>query len=93
MDSNTGTGPMAKEPKHSSKWQSEWKRYNMSESRKGPSFVHCNICGTDFSVASGGVHDVKHDVDEKKHGETALGMASQSSRAVCMWQNKGHSYS
>ena len=78
MDSDRGAGPMAKKPKCSSKWQSEWKRYNVSENRKRPSFIHYNICGTDFSVASRGVHHVKHHVDGMKHSETACGMPSQS---------------
>ena len=52
--------------------------YNMSESQRGPSFVHCNICGTEFSVASGGAHVVKRHVEGKKHSELARGMASQS---------------
>ena len=34
-------GPATKKPKRASKWQHEWKRYNMSESRKGSSYVHC----------------------------------------------------
>ena len=28
---------------------------NMKPSNKGPSSAYCNICSTDFSVASGGV--------------------------------------
>lgn len=55
---------------------------DMSESRKGPSFVHCSICSTDFSVASGGLYDVKrHIIDGKKHSEAARGMTSQSTLA------------
>lgn len=50
----------------------------MSESRRGPSFVHCSICGTEFSVASGGAHEVKRHMEGKKHSELARGMASQS---------------
>ena len=33
--------------------------YSMKESKRGASFVHCIICSTDFSVASGGVHEIK----------------------------------
>ena len=81
MDSEIVSGPLAKKLKHASRWQSEWKRYNMNESRKGPSFVHCNICSTDFSVASGGLYDVKRHIDGKKHSEAARGMTSQSTLA------------
>ena len=49
----------------------------MTESKKGPSYVHCSICGTDYSVASGGVHDVKHHIESKKDCELARGMTSQ----------------
>lgn len=51
--------PVIMKQKRASKWQSEWKRYNMNESRKEFSFIYCNVCGTDFSVTSGGAHDVK----------------------------------
>ena len=34
----------------------------MTASKKGPSYVHCSVCGTDFSFASGGVHEVKRHV-------------------------------
>lgn len=51
----------------------------MSESRKGPSFVHCDICGTDFSIASGGFHKVKRHVEGKRHVERAREAVGQSS--------------
>ena len=51
----------------------------MSESRKGPSFVHCDICGTDFSIASGGSHKVKRHVEGKRHVERAREAVGQSS--------------
>ena len=59
----------------------------MSESRKGPSFVHCNICGTDFSVASGGAHEVRRHMDSKKHGELARGMTSPSTIIFSLRKN------
>ena len=62
-------GPATKKPKRVSKWQHEWKRYNMSESRKGSSYVHCDICGTDFSIAGGGSHEVKRHVEGRRHIE------------------------
>ena len=37
----------------------------MKQSKGGASFVHCNHCGNDFSIAFGGVHEV--------HGVQALG--------------------
>ena len=48
------SGPSSKKAKRSCKWQSDWKRYHMSESKRGASYAHCDICQTDFSVASGG---------------------------------------
>ena len=61
--------PTRKKTKRDSKWQDDWKKYNMKPSKKGPSFAHCNICSTDFSVASGGVHEIKRHVGRKKHCE------------------------
>ena len=54
----------------------------MTESKKGVSYVHCNICGSDFSVASGGIHEVKRHAESKKHSELACGMTSQSTLAA-----------
>ena len=34
---------------------------------KSASYVHCNVCLADFSVASGGVHDLKRLINSKKH--------------------------
>ena len=34
---------------------------------KGASYVHCNVCLADFSVASGGFHDLKRLINSKKH--------------------------
>ena len=50
----------------------------MKESRKGSSFVYCNICCTDFSVASGGLHEVKRHIASKKHLELAKQSVGQS---------------
>ena len=41
---------MAKRFKRPSKFQPEWARYNMSASKKGPSYVHCKVCAVDISV-------------------------------------------
>ncbi len=71
-----------KKIKRASKWQDEWKRYNMCVSRRGPTFVHCCICGTDFSVASGGVNEVKRHAQGKRHTERAQQTSSQASIAT-----------
>ena len=73
--SDSKAGPAAKKAKRSCKWQPSWKRYNVTAS---PSYVHCSVCGTDFSVASGCVHEVKRHVESKKHCELARRMTSQS---------------
>ena len=46
----------------------------MNKSKKGPSFIHCKICTVDFSVAGGGVHEVKRHMETKKHKDNAKGM-------------------
>ena len=76
--SDSEAGPAAKKAKRSCKWQPPWKRYNVTVSKRGPSYIHCSVCDNDFSVTSGGVHDVKHHVERKKHFELARGMTSQS---------------
>ena len=53
--------------KRASKWQADWKRYNMTSSGKGSSCAYCNTCGVDFAVAGGGVHEVKRHIQTKKH--------------------------
>ena len=70
--------PPSKRTKRASKWQDEWKKYNMKQSKRGESYVYCNICCTDFSVASGGVHEVKRHMSSKKHGELAKQSAGQT---------------
>ena len=51
----------------------------MCESRKSPTYAHCNLCGTDFSVASGGFNEVKRHVEGRRHTERAQQTAGQSS--------------
>ena len=80
-------GPAAKKAKRSCKWQPEWKLYHMAESKKGASYVICNIYGSDFSVASGSIHDVKRHAECKKHSELARGMTSQSTFAATFENN------
>ena len=64
LDSEAGpstslSGPAPKKSKRACKWQEEWKQYNMRASKRGPSFVHCTVCSLDYSVVSGGIHQVK----------------------------------
>ena len=66
----TSVGPAPKKTKRPSKWQPEWARYNVSATRKGSTYVHCEVCDTDFTVAGGGVHEVKRHMETKKHMET-----------------------
>eukprot|EP00117_Sycon_ciliatum_P023044 scpid92567/ scgid19699/ len=51
----------------SSKGQSEWTKYGMKPSKKGLQFAFCTLCSCDFSVAGGGVHEVKRHCDSRKH--------------------------
>ena len=71
--------PPAKIPKRSSKWQPEWTKYCMSASKKGSSYAHCNVCAVDFSVAGGGVHEVKRHLESKKHKDNAKSLENQPS--------------
>ena len=59
--------PARKKPKRSSRWQKEWKCFNMVHSEKGSSYAHCKTCAVDFSVAGGGLHEVKRHIQAKKH--------------------------
>ena len=74
-------GPSSKKAKRVCKWQPEWKRYHLTESNKGATYVSCTICRADFSVASGGLHEVKRHIESKKHKELASGMTSQPTLA------------
>ena len=47
----------------------------MSGSKRDAYYAYCNICHTDFSEASGGIHEVKRHIESKKHKELAAGMA------------------
>ena len=80
-------GPAAKKAKRSCKWQPEWKCYHITEIKKGASYVHCNIYGSDFFIASGGIHDVKRHVESKKDSELAHGMTNHSTLAATFEKN------
>ena len=63
--------------KRSCKWSIDWKRYYMTPSKKGVSYVCCTLCHTEFSIASGGIHDVRRHAEGKKHREFARSVSSQ----------------
>ena len=63
--------------KRSCKWSAERKRYRMTPSKKGVSYMYCMPCQTDILIASGGVYDVRRHVNGKKHKEYARSIASQ----------------
>ena len=71
MAEKSSVEPSAKKPKRASKWQSEWTKYRLSASKKGSSYAYCNVCLVDFSIAGGGVHEVKRHLDSKKHQDNA----------------------
>ena len=51
-----------------SKYQSEWShKYGMKRSSRGETFAYCSVCNVDFSVAGGGVFQVKCHCQSKKH--------------------------
>ena len=55
-----------------SKYQSEWShKYSMKCSGRGETFAYCSVCNVDFSVAGGGVFQVKHHCQSKKHSSRA----------------------
>ncbi len=67
----------SKKAKCACRWQPDWKRYFLSKSSRGDSYAYCTICRGDFSVASGGLHEVKRHVESKKHKEYLSGAANQ----------------
>ena len=46
----------------------------MAHSEKGSSYAHCKTCVVDFSVAGGGLHEVKRHIQTKKHQDNVIGM-------------------
>ena len=63
-------GPGApKRPKRECSHQTEWKNCGVSASRRGPTFAHCDYCGTEISIGHGGVNDVKKHLATSKHQE------------------------
>ena len=49
----------------------------MAPSRKGPTLAFCTVCNVDFSVAGGGVHEVKRHCSSAKHKSFLDGVLAQ----------------
>ena len=49
----------------------------MAASWRGSTYVYWKVCDTDFTVAGGGVHEVKRHMETKKHQENAKCMENQ----------------
>ena len=66
---SSSTLPPRKKVKHvDSKYRSEWfSKYGMKRSGRGETFAFCTICSVDFSVAGGGVFQVKRHCQSRKH--------------------------
>ena len=76
-EENSAVGPFyppRKKVKHvDSKYQPERsQKYGMRRSKRGETFVHCSVCNVDFSVAGGGVFQVKRHCQCIKHTSRAM---------------------
>ena len=79
-NSNSESGPSHKKPRHKeSKWQASWSKYHLKPSKKGATFVPCTVCNCDFSVAGGGVHEVKRHCNSAKHTQLIQDIETQPS--------------
>ena len=79
------SSPPSKRKKHvASKFQPEWKRFRLSASKKAPSFAFCTVCGVDFAIAGGGVHEVKRHCETAKHRCLLNGVLAQPSISAMM---------
>ena len=64
-----------REPNHPKKakracyFQAAWRSRGLSASKRGAEFAQCDVCGTDFSVAHGGVGGIKKHLATSKHRE------------------------
>ena len=65
-----------------SKWQASWTKYWLKASRKGATFAYCTVCGSHFSVSSGGLHDVKRHCKTLKHTRLLKDIGAQPSIAA-----------
>ena len=61
--------PRKKPRRHiDSKYKHEWSsKYRMKPSKMGDTFAYCTVCNIDFSVAGGGVHQVKRHCESGRH--------------------------
>ena len=66
-------------PSHvKSKYQSEWSyKYRMKPSSIGESYIFCTVCQLDFSIAGGGMHQVKRHCQSKRHTDRMKDMKRQ----------------
>ena len=71
------------------KYQREWSgKYRMNSSSLGDTFAHCKMCKFDFSVAGGGVHQVKGHCESKRHVLNMKGvLISQHFTKQCVFRN------
>ena len=60
-----------------STYQSDWGRFHMAPSKKGPTFSFCTVCSVDFSISGGGAHGVKRHCDSAKHNNSLLGVSAK----------------
>ena len=72
--------PRKKQKHHiDSKYQHEWSsKYRMKPSRLGETYAYCTVCNIDFSVAGGGVFQVKRHCESKRHISSMKGISHQS---------------
>ena len=72
-DKDSGPNPKQRKvtKKRKCKYQPAWSARGFSASKKGPSFVHCDVCGTTFSIAHGGINDIKKHIATIKHKDTS----------------------
>ena len=75
-------GPLAKKRKRECRYWSEWQSNGVSASKRGPNFVHCDVCGSDINIGHGGSGDIQRHIATAKHQEMAkLSNSNTSLRA------------
>ena len=67
-----------------SKCQSSWMKYHSKPSKKGATFAYCSVCGSDFSVGSGGLDDVKCRCKTLKHTRMLKDIGAQLSMSLSL---------
>ena len=70
-----------------SKWRAEWTKYHLKPSAKGSSYAFCTICNMDFSVAGGGLHEVKRHCGSLKHSRLVKESVNQPSISTAFERN------